>query len=290
MTASRKTPRNARPLSGSFIARIRDVLNGLSATERRLANFVLDFPGELASYSASELAKLAQVSNATVSRLIRRLGYKSFDEARRAARAEKRTGSPLFLSSAEPAGLLNSIQAHLQCGTANMNGTFNRLSESQINDIAGAITGARQVWVAGYRSSLSFATYFRWQASQVIERINVIPGAGETLAEHFVNISNRDCVVIFALRRRVPQIARIADYAAKAGAKILYVTDHQFTDPVQANWLIRCDTTAPGPLDNHVAVMALCGLLLTKIFELAGTAGRRRLSAIEAAHDAAKDL
>jgi len=34
-------------------------------TERRPAEFMLDFPGEMASYSASGLAKLSGVSNAT---------------------------------------------------------------------------------------------------------------------------------------------------------------------------------------------------------------------------------
>jgi DNA-binding MurR/RpiR family transcriptional regulator len=88
----------------------------------------------------------------------------------------------------------------------------------------------------------------------------------------------------------VPQVERIVSYAASVGAKILYVTDHRFAGSVAARWLVRCDTTAPGPLDNHVAVMAFCGILLTGIFELTGAAGRRRLSAIEAAHEALEEL
>ena len=117
-----------------------------------------------------------------------------------------------------------------------------------------------------------------------------MPGPGETLAENLVDIGDRDCVVIFALRRRVAQIARIVAYAAKTGAKILYVTDHHFADHIRVDWLIRCDTHAPGPLDNHVAVMALCDLIITRVFEYSGMAGRRRLTAIEAAHNALGDL
>lgn len=49
-------------------------MNELPATERRLAEFVLDFPGDLASYTGAELAELASVSKATVSRFVRRLG------------------------------------------------------------------------------------------------------------------------------------------------------------------------------------------------------------------------
>jgi DNA-binding MurR/RpiR family transcriptional regulator len=290
MKISGKKIRKATAPSGSFVARVRDILNGLSATERRLADFVLDFPGELASYSASELAKLAHVSNATVSRFIRRIGYDSYDDARRHVRSEKRTGSPLFLSAPEPAEQPDVLKAQLQHSHNNLNGTFNRISGQQIDEIARAVVNAEKVWVFGYRSSQSFASYFRWQIVQLVERANLVPGPGETLAENLVNIGERDCVVIFALRRRVSQIARIVAYAANTGAKILYVTDHHFADRIRVDWLIRCDTYAPGPLDNHVAVMALCDLLITKVFEYSGLAGRRRLTAIEAAHDTLDDL
>ena len=89
--------------TSSLLGRVRDQLHELPPTERRLADLILDFPGELASYSASELAALANVSNATVSRFIRRLGYDNYDEARRQAREEKRSGSPLFLAVVKPA-------------------------------------------------------------------------------------------------------------------------------------------------------------------------------------------
>jgi hypothetical protein len=46
----------------SFVGRIRDILHDLSPSERRLAEFALDFPGDLAGYTASELASLAHVS------------------------------------------------------------------------------------------------------------------------------------------------------------------------------------------------------------------------------------
>ena len=79
-----------------FFARVRAALDSFSPTERKLAQVVLDYPINLAGYSASELAQLTGVSNATVTRFIRRLGYDSYEEARRTARLEATTsGLPL---------------------------------------------------------------------------------------------------------------------------------------------------------------------------------------------------
>ncbi|MDM8357577.1 MurR/RpiR family transcriptional regulator [Pandoraea communis] len=271
--------------SRSFVGRIRSQLNELPAAERRLAEFVLDFPGDLASYTGAELAELAEVSKATVSRFVRRLGYPGYEEARRHVRDEKQTGAALLLSDSAKAASPNAVEAHANQGVLNLTGTFGRLSNTEIDKIAKAIVAARQVFVFGFRSSQPFASYFRWQILQVVEHVIVLPGPGETVGEHLASMEAKDFVVVFGLRRRVPQTDAILDYAASAGTKTLYITDQQAPEHQGATWSINCDTAAPGPLDNHVAVLGLCGLLATKVLEHAGTRGRKRLSAIESAHD-----
>ncbi|MFK4446810.1 DNA-binding MurR/RpiR family transcriptional regulator [Caballeronia udeis] len=269
----------------SFVGRIRSQLNELPATERRLAEFVLDFPGDLSSYTGAELADLANVSKATVSRFVRRLGYPTYEEARRHVRDEKQAGAALLLSGASKAANANAVEAHANQGAQNLKGTFGRLSNGLVDEIAKAIVEARQVFIFGFRSSQPFASYFRWQILQVCERAVALPGPGETVGEHLASIEPRDFVVVFGLRRRVPQTDAILDYAGATGVKTLYITDQQAPEHRGATWSINCDTAAPGALDNHVAVLGLCGLLATKVLEHAGNRGRKRLSAIEAAHD-----
>jgi DNA-binding MurR/RpiR family transcriptional regulator len=274
----------------SFVGRIRSQLNELPATERRLAEFVLDFPGDLASYTGAELANLADVSKATVSRFVRRLGYPNYEEARRHVRDEKRAGAALLLSGSANVSGLNALEAHAKQGALNLTSTFARLSDAQIDDIAKAIVKARQTLIFGFRSSQAFANYFRWQILQVLERVAALPAAGETVGEHLASIESGDVIVVFGLRRRVPQTDAILDYAAAAGAQSLYITDQQAPEHQGATWSINCDTAAPGPLDNHVAVLGLCGLLATKVLEHSGNRGRKRLSAIESAHDHMSEL
>ncbi len=274
----------------SFLARVRGILESLSPAERRLGDFVCDFPGELAAYSASELAALAQVSNATVSRFIRRLGYESYEEARRHARAETQTGSRLFLARATDARGEQSVQAHATQGIANLEATFQSVSEGQINSAVEALLGARKVWVLGFRSSHPFADYFRWQMTQVIENIVAIPGAGETLGEHLVSVRPGDVFVAFGLRRRVAHFDDLLAIAEKNGAKVLYITDEGAPPRPTAAWHFRCQTLAPGPLFNHVSVLALCHLLVTRAIEKSGAAGRKRLRGIEAIGDSLEEL
>jgi len=274
----------------SFLSRVRDALDELHPAERRLGEFVCDFPGEVASYSASELAKLAQVSNATVTRFVRRLGYESYEEARRHARAERQTGSRLFLTTSADAAGAQSVAAHVAQGMANLEGTFATIGDAQVDAIADAVLQARKTWVLGFRSSHAFAEYLQWQLTQVVENIVAIPGAGQTLGEHLVSVGGQDVAIVFGLRRRVAQMEAILSAIEKSGARLLYLTDEGVAHRASATWHFRCQTLAPGPLFNHVSVMAVCHLIATRAIERAGAAGRTRLRGIERFGDSLEEL
>ncbi|WP_442488249.1 MurR/RpiR family transcriptional regulator [Halomonas litopenaei] len=87
----------------SLEARLRAHHQDLPPAERRLAELLLNFPGDISRYSAGELAEAAGTSRAAASRLFRRLGYRDFNEARQQVRDAQRWGSPLYLSSATEA-------------------------------------------------------------------------------------------------------------------------------------------------------------------------------------------
>lgn len=278
------------PKERSFLTRVRQVLPELHPAERRLGDFLCDFPGEVASYSAQELAALAHVSKATVSRFIQRLGYDNYEEARRHARADKQTGSRLFLATSADTAGEQSVTAHVAQGVANIEATFLAISETQINAASAALLKARKVWVIGFRASHSFATYLQWQLTQVIENISAIPGGGQTLGEHLVSFTADDVVIVFGLRRRIALMDALLGQVERSGARLLYITDEGVPFLSQAEWHFRCQTLAPGPLFNHVSVMALCHLLTTRCIETAGVTGRNRLRGIEALNDALEEL
>lgn len=274
----------------SFLSRVRMALPTLHPAERRLGEFVCDFPGELASYNAQELAKFANVSKATVSRFVRRLGYDSYEEARKHARAEQRTGSRLFLAMPGEEHSEASLAANVEQDKHNLERTFATITQAEIDAVAQAMLSARKTWLVGYRASHPFADYLRWQLTQVIEEVVAIPGGGETLGEHLVSIRAEDCVVVFGLRRRIARMEQILTHVASTGARLLYVTDEGIEPERSATWHFRCHTLASGPLFSHVSVMALCHLLAMRTIELAGGEARTRLRGIEGLNDIFEEL
>lgn len=274
----------------SFLTRVREAMPSLHPAERKLGVMLCDFPGDFASYTASELAELAGVSGPTVSRFVRRLGYASYEEARRHARRESETGSRLFLATQSASGGALSLSAHCGQGVENVQRTFGGITSDEVVEVAEAVLTARKVWVVGFRIGHAFASYLHWQLTQVIEDIAAIPGAGQTMGEHLVSIEKEDLVILFGLRRRVAQTRPIVAEIGQRAARLLYITDESASPRREATWHIRCQTSAPGPLFNHVAVMAVCHLIADQTIAQAGQSGRARLRQIETLNETLGEL
>jgi len=268
----------------SFLTRVADALPGLHPSERKLADLVLDFPGEMAGYTATEIAGLADVSNATVSRFVRRIGYGSYDEARRAVRDEQQAGTALLRFASSGPAAEGAVDAHRAQSHLNLDRTYAQMDDAPVDSLARALLAAPRVWTIGFRAGQSMAQYLGWQLSHVLPDVCVLPRAGETLAESTASVAAQDVVVLIALRRNARLSQAVAEVATDAGARLAVLEDRPAPGTAKATWRLTCVTSASGPLMNHVGCMAVCNLIAARTIELSGAQGRRRMARIEQAH------
>jgi DNA-binding MurR/RpiR family transcriptional regulator len=281
------------PQRPSVEERIQARYASLSPAERKLADLILNFPGELASYSATELAALAEVSKAAATRLFQRLGYASYEQARRAARDAQRWGSPLYLNTPDGAGEAaeGTLAAHHQCEAANLARTLDALASLDLDAIVDTLCQARRVVLFGVRNNYMLASYARWQLIQVRDDVVLLPNAGETLAEHLAGLGAHDLLCAIGFRRRVPALGQVMRAAHAARVPILYLTDPTASRTAAlATWTIRCEVRGASLFDSYAAALSVLHLLSSAVVRRLGTAGRERLKRIESLHDALRDF
>ena len=83
--------------------RIQERFDKLSPAEQKLAQLILDRKDDILTYSATEMADMAEVSKATAARLFRNLGYADFNEVREQSREERNRTEPYRYSVASEA-------------------------------------------------------------------------------------------------------------------------------------------------------------------------------------------
>ncbi|WP_051432057.1 MurR/RpiR family transcriptional regulator [Rhodovibrio salinarum] len=276
------------PASASLESLVRAAYEDLPGSERKLADLILAAPGEIAGYSATELAELAGTSKAAATRFFKRLGFKNFSEARQLARARQDWGSPLYLDrrTAVAPDPSTELTAYLDDELRILQESFSQLDPRDLDAAAASIARARRVWVIGFRNSHFIAGYARWQFIQFRPDVHLLPRTGETLAEQLANVGPQDTVVLVGVRRRVVGFRRVIEACADQGAEILYLTDPTArAESARATWTLVCQVESSYLFDSYATPMSLLRFLAINAYRKIGRAGHEHLEAIERLHD-----
>lgn len=184
-----------------FDERLRNEYPQLAPQEQRVADFILDHFDDLISYNSAELARLSGVSKATVSRLFKRLGYRSYKDMRAELRTLRQSGMPVTDERHAVQG--NTLLArHYKQEMANLSHWVSHLDVEQFGAVIAALARVRRVALLGFRNSYPIAMHLRQQLMQVRERVLLMPQPGQTLAEELVELAPQDMAVVVAFRRR----------------------------------------------------------------------------------------
>lgn len=249
----------------------------LSAQERRAAETLLEHLDDLATYRAGELAALAGVSKATMSRLFRSLGFTGFDEVRDHLRALRTAGEPRRTEGPP------DLAAHAHHESAAVAAA---VLQPAVGEAVAVLAGARRVLVAGWRNSHPVALHLREQLVQARPSVALAPLPGQVVGEELADLGRGDAVVAVGFRRRPAGFAAFLAAAATTGADVVLVAD-----PTAAGlsgsagvWL-RCPVQGALAYDSYAAAMSLVGVLADGVLSRAGRTGRERISAISATYE-----
>lgn len=263
-------------------ARIAAASDRLTESEKRLAEAVLEAGGDLSAFTAGELAGRAGVSAATAARFFRRLGYQSYGDLRRTARAARTWGSPLYeLAASRPA----DFDRHVAQDIENLRRLAAELPPATLDAAVALLASARRLNVLGFRNSAALAAYARGLLAQVRPDVRLLPLPGQTLAEDLVGLGPDDALLVFGFRRRPPALREAMAVVREVGVRILLVTDASAARTAHlASITLRCPNQGASLFDSYVAPMSLTNYLCAAVQAALGPAAEERLAAIERLH------
>ena len=270
--------------------RIRAHYESVPPSEKRLADLLLSFPGNITDYSATELCELAKTSRAAATRFFSRLGYKDFNDARRQAREAKQWGTPVYQNSSLRTSNSKTSQSqiisdHLNREQANLQRTLEGIDVSTLRSLVKAIIGKKRIRIIGYRNNRFFAEYLHRQLSLLRTDVTLHPGANQAIAEELFDINQDDLLIVFALRRRTPIIENIVELANQQQTPIALIADPTAaTIEKHATWKLNCIVHSTSTLDSYTSVMSILSLLISHLFAESSDA-LSRLRAIETIHE-----
>ncbi|WP_319568034.1 MurR/RpiR family transcriptional regulator [Cohaesibacter marisflavi] len=270
----------------SIEVRIHEEYDQLPESERKLADVILDSPGDLSSYTATELTSLAGVSKAAGTRLFRRLGFANFEEAKLLARDRTHWGSPLYLERKSRKNVI-PLSDYLKEEVSVLENSLMRLNPEDIDAVCEKILAARRIYLLGYRNSNMLANYLRWQLLQFRGDVQLMPTGGETVGEYIGDFLPDDLLIVFALRRRPVRLEAIMKASKEKQIPILLFIDPTARgQPGLADWTFTTHVETSTTFDSLSAALSVARYIAISSLNRAGTRGRAHLERIERQHEA----
>lgn len=249
----------------------------LSPQERRAAATMLEHLDDLATYRAAELAVLAGVSKATMSRLFRRLGYADFDEARADLRSLRTAGVPGRVDGTP------DLRDHVAAEARAIGRT---VEQPGIPDAVALLASARRVLVVGWRNSHPVALHLRQQLAHARPDVRLAPLPGQSLGEEVADLGESDAVVAVGFRRRPAGFGDFLGAVVGTRAAVVLVADPSAVRHVShARVWLECPTPGLLAYDSYAAAMSLVAVLADGTLTALGRSGRDRVSRITRTYD-----
>jgi DNA-binding MurR/RpiR family transcriptional regulator len=211
-------------------SRISTRLAKMAPAERRVAEYLRNHQEQVVFASAEEIGAAAGVSDATVVRTAKTLGYAGMVELKFSIGQET-------LSRAKP---LQRLQTRIEeVGTDapalwqqlfreahdRLNETESQVSEADFTAAVDLIQGARSVLCFGVGPSESIAHYLALLLSRRVKPARATGATGFRLADDLLGLEPGDVLIVFSPARLLREHAVMLSRADEVGAGVILVTD-----------------------------------------------------------------
>jgi len=201
----------------------------LTRSQRKLLEYILSHDYESIFLNVTDLGKKVCVSEATVVRLSKALGFKGFTEFQKEMRLvfknKLTTTSRLERTVKKVSNEEDALIKVLQTDIDNIRETLEQISIEEFQQFVRSIDSAKRVIIVGLRSINSLAVFFGIALEFLQKNVWVIqPGIGD-MWDRLVGLRKGDLVIGMSFPRYTKQTVEVMQFAKKKGIKTMAITD-----------------------------------------------------------------
>ncbi|MCL1830953.1 MAG: MurR/RpiR family transcriptional regulator [Oscillospiraceae bacterium] len=249
---------------------IRSQLPSLSKGHKAIAQYILAHYDEAAYMSAATLGKLADVSESTVVRFAKNLGYSGYPEFLR----ELSGAVKIQLNSLQRLGIGNILIGEedivdkvLSLDADCVKKSILNVSREQFEAAVDAITKAGSIYVMGVRSSFFLANFLTYYLSMMFKNVKLIASTSTSeMFEQIRAIDEGDIMIGISFPRYSQSTAKAISYAKRRNAKVIAITDSPLSPlAVHADILLTAKCEIVSFVDSLVAPLSVVNALLVAV-------------------------
>ena len=210
--------------------------SNLTKTQKMIAKYILDNYSDACFMTSTDIATELGVSESSVIRFSRSLGFNGFMDFQKELRKEYQDkvlsiSSTVTVPSQRVAHRTklethaDSVERHFKNAVNNLETVFKMNSMMSFEKAADIILSSKRKYIAATRGNSCLCDYFSLYLKQMIPHVIMTNTASLTPIDHMCSISKEDCLILFSFPRYSSSDKVTAEIAQESGARIIIITD-----------------------------------------------------------------
>lgn len=243
----------------------------LTKGEKKIAEFLVKNPKKVMLLSALELGKEIGVSDASVLRFSKIMGFNKFNDFKNYIALELSETSPddRIVKNWDNFNSKNDIANKIvNADLDNIKDFLLNVDFDQVNEAVDTIAEAKKTYFLGIGSSRAISQFMFWHIKRLGFNTECVNEGGLGLYESFSHIKKDDVVIIFAFPRFLNDEIKAVKLAKEKKAKIITITSNVFSEiSFLSNIVFKISVENNGFFNSYIVPMELCNIILTALFE-----------------------
>ena len=207
---------------------IREHFTTMSKSQKKVANYVLEHPNDIALYSAAEFGSKIGISESTVIRFSNSLGFSGYTELQKIVREQFFKESSLTSYQQSKMDIPKDISFHKQVMEKDRESilvTMNQIDENAYHTAIQNLSKATSVYVLGLRSSYSAANWLSFSLGLVKENVHFMRPETEDIIRTISQMDEHSVVIIISFHRYLKETIQIAELIRNQKSYIIGISD-----------------------------------------------------------------
>ena len=238
-----------------------------SKSQKKIADYILSHEKQAFSFTAAELAKAAEVSEATVVRFASGLGFDGYQQFQKMLAVEAKN----HLTAVERMELIsekdkdgNFIKRVLKSDMEKIEKTMSEIDYNSFNEAVQALLNAKNIYIAGVRSSAALVTFAGFYFNLLFGNCRALTGSGgEDITEQLFHAKEGDVVLGISFPRYSAGMVKAMEFSKKRGAFVISLTDNDRSPIVPySSCALYAESDMDSFADSLVAPMSVLNALI----------------------------
>ena len=243
----------------------------LSKGQRKVAQFVMDNPNVVATQIASEVGRLADVSESTVIRFCYAMDYSGFSELQEKLRAYLVEKSELEEGKKPPSvkRVKNQFGANIvKQDIAKIAKTFNEIDEQDLQKVAYQLHNAKRIHLLGFRHSEPAAYWMYSKLSMLREQVFFIQHDAEKIAQQLAMMDEDSLLFVISLDNEYEDILTTVEIANRKKVNIVAIRNKMLTKmPEPANTVLLAPSAQESGTTCTIVIFSILHVLVESMVD-----------------------